>query len=73
MCVREHVCLCVCVYMPSPSLSPGQASSAGVLHTGNEVLQEGVLVGLQVQGQVALQSFQDCGGVGQGQALAQDT
>lgn len=59
--------------MLSSFLSPGQASSAGVLHTGDKVLQEGVLVGLQVQGQVALKSLQDGGGVGQGQPLAQDT
>lgn len=51
---------------------PRQTSSTWVLYTHDEVLEERVLIGLEVQGQVSLQSFQDSGGVRQGQTLSQN-
>lgn len=51
---------------------PGQASPAGVLHAGDEVLEEGVLVGLEMEGQISFQGLQDGGGVRQSQTLPQD-
>lgn len=54
------------------ALLPGQTSSTWVLYTGDEVLKERVLIGLQVEGQIPLQGLQDGGGVRQGQTLPQD-
>ena len=53
-------------------ISPGQTSSTWGLYTGDEVLKERVLVGLEVKGQVPLQGLQDGWGVRQGQTLSKD-